>query len=75
MLQIMMYSYYGMDVKWADYAETVTTSAQEQIRSLAAVEKMAEENGVALSEEDRQQNQEELEAAVEAEYGEAFRAS
>ena len=68
---IMMYSYYGMDVKWADYAETVTTSAQEQIRSLAAVEKMAEENGVALSEEDRQQNQEELEAAVEAEYGEA----
>lgn len=61
---ILMYSYYGMEMGWADFAEEVVASSGDQICSLAAVRAMAEDKGVELNEEEQAQIQQELEDAV-----------
>lgn len=71
-----MYQQYGLALGWQDqadeeghnYAQLVGLSAEENLRQITLVEKMAEEKGVTLNEEDEQKLQEQHRMEVES-YG------
>ena len=73
-----MYQQYGLAIGWQDqadqeghtYAELLGPTAEENLRQISLVEKLAEENGVTLSEEDEKALQEQHRTAVES-YAEA----